>query len=89
MTWWILLELCARLQMLSRKWCEFKKKCFQIMMFCNAIFLLMQGARRVYAFASHGVFSGPASGRIAKSALTELVVLDTIPLHPEAMVSFY
>ena len=40
----------------------------------------------MYAFASHGVFSGPASGRIAKSALTELVVLDTIPLHPEAMV---
>lgn len=48
--------------------------------------LIQQGARRVFAFASHGVFSGPASSRIAKSSLTELVVLDTIPLHPEAEV---
>jgi len=39
------------------------------------------GARRVYAFASHGVFSGPAPTRIANSALTELVVLDTVKLN--------
>ncbi len=39
-----------------------------------------QGARRVFAFASHGVFSGPAATRIANSSLTELVVLDTVPL---------
>ena len=28
------------------------------------------GARRVYAFASHGVFSGPAPSRVAASVLT-------------------
>jgi len=39
------------------------------------------GARRVFAFASHGVFSGPAPIRIANSALTELVVLDTVKLN--------
>lgn len=38
------------------------------------------GARRVFAFCSHGVLSGPAATRIANSVLTELVVLDTIPL---------
>mmetsp|Transcript_13045 Transcript_13045/g.21336 ORF Transcript_13045/g.21336 Transcript_13045/m.21336 type:complete len:397 (-) Transcript_13045:189-1379(-) len=55
---------------------------------CKAADVIKEmGARRVYAFASHGVFSGPASSRIAKSALTELVVLDTIPLHPEAMAT--
>ena len=41
------------------------------------------GARRVFAFASHGVFSGPAPERVASSVLTELVVLDTVPLRPE------
>lgn len=39
-------------------------------------------ARRVYAFASHGLFSGPANERIFKSKLEEVVVLNTIPLTP-------
>lgn len=52
---------------------------------CQAADMLKShGARRVFAFASHGVFSGPAASRIAKSQLTELVVLDTIPLGEEA-----
>jgi len=34
----------------------------------------------VFAFCSHGVLSDPAATRIAASKLTELVVLDTIPL---------
>lgn len=38
------------------------------------------GARRVYAFASHGLFSGPANERIAASGLDEVVVANTIPL---------
>ena len=44
--------------------------------------LIKFGARRVYAFASHGLFNGPAPGRIAKSKLHEVVVLDTVPLRP-------
>lgn len=50
---------------------------------CKAAEVLKEsGARRVFAFASHGVLSGPAASRIANSVLTELVVLDTIPLSP-------
>lgn len=43
-----------------------------------------RGARRVYAFASHGVFSGPAYERIKKSDLLEVVTVNTIPLRDEA-----
>lgn len=38
------------------------------------------GAKRVFAFASHGIFSEPASTRIAQSVLEEVVVTNTIPL---------
>ena len=41
------------------------------------------GARNVYAGATHGVLSGPAIDRIEKSAISELVLLDTHPLPPE------
>lgn len=52
---------------------------------CKAAEVLKEhGARRVYAFASHGVLSGPAPSRIANSVLTELVVLDTVPLSEAA-----
>lgn len=54
---------------------------------CKAANMLKEaGARRVFCFASHGVFSGPALSRIADSELTELVVLDTIPITSEATV---
>ena len=46
----------------------------------------IQGARRVFAFISHGVLSGPAASRIKASVLTELVVLDTIVLSDECKV---
>ena len=46
--------------------------------------LLMQGATKVYACASHAVLSGPAIKRIANSRLEELVVSDSIPLTEEA-----
>jgi ribose-phosphate pyrophosphokinase len=55
---------------------------------CKAAQVLKDhGARNVYAFASHGVFSGPAPTRIANSVLTELVVLDTVPLSPESLAT--
>ena len=54
---------------------------------CKAANMLKEaGARRVFCFASHGVFSGPALSRITDSELTELVVLDTIPLSEAAVV---
>ena len=46
--------------------------------------LKANGARRVFAFASHGLFSGPASDRISRSALEEVVVTNTIPLKASA-----
>lgn len=53
---------------------------------CNAANELKKyGARRVFAFASHGIFSEPASSRIAKSALEEVIVTDTIPLRASCL----
>ena len=43
-----------------------------------------QGARRVVAYISHPVLSGPAVKNIESSVLDELVVTDTIPLSTEA-----
>lgn len=45
--------------------------------------LLAEGAREVYACATHPVFSGDAYQRLMRSPLTEVVVTDTIPLPPE------
>jgi ribose-phosphate pyrophosphokinase len=41
---------------------------------------MSRGATSVRAFCTHAVLSGPAYERIEKSALTELIVTDTIPL---------
>ena len=43
------------------------------------------GARRVFAFATHGLFSGQAAERIEGSSLEEVVVANTIPLSPEVV----
>lgn len=52
---------------------------------CHAAQALKEaGAKRVVAYITHAVLSGPAIGRIAKSALDELVVTDTIPLRDDA-----
>ncbi len=42
--------------------------------------LRREGARRVFAGASHAVLSGPAMQRLVASNVEELVVTDTIPL---------
>jgi len=52
---------------------------------CQAADALKQrGARKVVAYITHPVLSGPAVERIRNSALDELVVSDTIPLGPAA-----
>lgn len=52
---------------------------------CEAAEALKEkGAKRVIAYCTHPVLSGPAIGRIESSALDELVVTDTIPLREEA-----
>lgn len=45
--------------------------------------LIAMGARRVFAFASHGLLSGPGNDRIANSKLEECVILNTIPSTPQ------
>jgi len=46
--------------------------------------LKSNGAKKVVAYITHPVLSGPAIDRISQSQLDELVVTDTIPLREEA-----
>jgi ribose-phosphate pyrophosphokinase len=47
----------------------------------NAVDTLCEkGARDVYVTATHGIFSGPARERIARSPVKEVVVTDTLPV---------
>jgi len=47
--------------------------------------LKARGAKKVYAYCTHPIFSGPAIERIAGGdALDEVVVTNTIPLSPAA-----
>jgi ribose-phosphate pyrophosphokinase len=46
--------------------------------------VLDEGAEKVYAVATHGVFSGSAFETLAKSPLSGIVVTDTVPLAPGA-----
>ena len=49
--------------------------------------LMKAGARKVAACATHPVLSGPAVQRIKDSALTEVVVTNSIPLSEDAKQS--
>jgi ribose-phosphate pyrophosphokinase len=42
--------------------------------------LMLAGASKVFACASHPVLSGPAIERISKSQLEQVIVTNTIPL---------
>lgn len=42
-----------------------------------------RGARRVFAYATHAVFSGSAAKNLANAALDEVIITDTIPLTAE------
>jgi ribose-phosphate pyrophosphokinase len=46
--------------------------------------VLQEGAARVIAAATHGVFSGPAFERLEESGIERIVVTDTIPMRPGA-----
>ena len=55
---------------------------------CKAAAALKEhGARRVLAYCTHAVLSGPAIANIKNSVLDELVVTDTIPLTEEALAT--
>ncbi len=43
-----------------------------------------RGAKNVYAYCTHAVFSGPAIERIKNSALDEVVITNTIPMNAAA-----
>jgi len=45
------------------------------------------GARRIFAYAVHGVLSGPALQRIKQSPIETLILSDTIPLSEEAIAT--
>lgn len=49
--------------------------------------LLKNGARQVFAVASHAVLSGPAIARLTESGITKVLVTDTIPLTEKAQAS--
>jgi ribose-phosphate pyrophosphokinase len=52
---------------------------------CQAVKALKdEGAKKVVAYITHPVLSGPAVSRINESLLDELVVTDTIPLNDHA-----
>ncbi|RJG51654.1 ribose-phosphate pyrophosphokinase [Motilimonas pumila] len=51
---------------------------------CQAAAALKErGAKRVFAYATHAVFSGSAPQNIANSVIDEVIVTDSIPLSPE------
>jgi len=55
---------------------------------CGAVeALLERGATKVSAYASHGVLSGPAAKRLARSGLFELVITDSITQPNKVMNS--
>jgi ribose-phosphate pyrophosphokinase len=45
--------------------------------------LYKNGAKNVYAFATHGVFSGSAIENLKKSNIKKIVVTNTIPINKE------
>jgi ribose-phosphate pyrophosphokinase len=48
-----------------------------------AEYLKKSGAKKVIICATHGLFSGNAPEKFAKSMVDELIITDTIPLHSE------
>ena len=53
----------------------------------TAEMVLRNGAKEVYAAATHPILSGPAVERLENSPIKELVFTDTIPLSAEKQLS--
>ena len=49
--------------------------------------LKAEGARKIYGYGTHGIFSGDAAQKIEDSELEEILVSNTIPLNSSAMRS--
>lgn len=49
--------------------------------------LKKRGAKKVFAYATHAVFSGPAVDRIVESEIDRFVVTDCVPLSDRALAS--
>lgn len=45
-----------------------------------------KGAKDVYAFVTHGIFSGPAPERVAASDLTKIVATDSMVTKDKAEI---
>ena len=51
---------------------------------CEAAKLLKEkGAKKIYAFATHGIFSGPAAERIKASPFEKVITTNTIKARNE------
>jgi ribose-phosphate pyrophosphokinase len=48
--------------------------------------LVANGAERVTAAATHGIFSGPAVDRLKNAPLAEIVVTNTVPVPEEKRI---
>src|SRR5204863_136426 len=44
--------------------------------------LIREGVTEIYACATHGILSDPATDRLRSSEITEIVITDTVPLTP-------
>jgi ribose-phosphate pyrophosphokinase len=51
----------------------------------GAKMLRAQGARQVYACASHAVFSGPAVERLSSGVFEEVIITNSLPMTPDKM----
>jgi ribose-phosphate pyrophosphokinase len=55
---------------------------------CAAAELLMkQGAAEVWAMATHGILSDPATKRLNESSISKVVITNTLPLPPERKIA--
>lgn len=48
--------------------------------------LIAEGATEVWAMATHGVLSDPATERLKNSVIAKVVITDTLPLPPEKQI---